>query len=149
MFTARPNMTLAALGRCCCAGWIRRNHERSVRDELIRSFSIRGAHESQPVQRLSGGNQQKVVLARTLFAEPDILLLDEPTRGIDVGAKAEVHEIIRDLARSGKAIVLASSELPELLSLSHRLLVMRQGTIVGELEASRTTSEQILAMAMP
>ena len=89
--------------------------------------AIKVADRNQAVVNLSGGNQQKVVIAKALLTEPEILILDEPTRGIDVGAKAEIHAIITRLARSGKAILLVSSELPELLSLSDRLLVMREG----------------------
>lgn len=146
---APANITMGALERCCRAGWIRSGVERQVGRERIERFRIRGAHGNQPVERLSGGNQQKVVIARTLFTGPDILLLDEPTRGIDIAAKAEVHGIIRDLARSGKAVVLVSSELPELLALSDRMLVMREGALVGELDRESARPEEILRLAMP
>jgi len=148
-FSAPPNITLSGLRRCCRFGWVRRGLERRIGQERIEALRIRGAGGGLPVERLSGGNQQKVVLARTLFAEPDILLLDEPTRGIDIAAKAEVHEIIRDLARRGKAVVLASSELPELLALSNRLLVMREGLVVAELDPAGARPEEILKQAMP
>jgi ABC-type sugar transport system ATPase subunit len=101
------------------------------------------------VEFLSGGNQQKVVIAKALLTEPDILILDEPTRGIDIGAKAEVYAIISRLAREGKAIILVSSELSEILALSDRILVLRAGTIAAELDPRQTTQEEILKWAMP
>ncbi len=98
---------------------------------------------------LSGGNQQKVVLAKVLLTEPGILMLDEPTRGIDIGAKAEIYRLIRELAAGGKAILLVSSELPELLALSDRILVMRGGEISAQLNTSSASQEEILSYAMP
>jgi ribose transport system ATP-binding protein len=98
---------------------------------------------------LSGGNQQKVVIARSLLAAPRIVILDEPTRGIDVGAKVEVYGIITRLAGEGKAVILVSSELPELLSLSDRVLVMRQGTVAAELDRGTTSQQEVLKHAMP
>jgi inositol transport system ATP-binding protein len=145
----KPNLTLAALPRWSPAGFIDHPAEALVADEQIRRFGIKVQHRDQLVHRLSGGNQQKVVLARALLTEPDILLFDEPTRGIDVGAKAQVHALIRELAAGGKAIVLASSELPELLSLSDRVLVLRQGTITAELDPQETTPEEVLKYAIP
>jgi inositol transport system ATP-binding protein len=143
------NLTLAALHRWCRHGFIDPAAEARAADEQIRSFAIRAAGKHQLVDRLSGGNQQKVVLARTLLAEPDILLLDEPTRGIDIAAKREVHAFIGQWVRAGKAVVLVSSELPELLALSDRILVMREGERTAEFEARFTTPEEILKFAMP
>ena len=127
------------------------DHRAEVRmaAEQIRSLSIKVADPDQAVANLSGGNQQKVVIAKALLAQPDILILDEPTRGIDVGAKADVYAIIRRLARDGKAILMVSSELPELLALSDRLLVMRQGEVTAELDPRLTTQEEIMQHAMP
>ena len=102
----------------------------------------------QEVGKLSGGNQQKVVLARWLASKPKILILDEPTRGIDVGAKAEIYHLIDDLANQGLAIMLISSELPEILGLSDRIYVMQQGRITGELAATDATEEAVLGLAM-
>ena len=99
-----------------------------------------------PVAGLSGGNQQKIVLARWLAANARILILDEPTRGVDVGAKAEIHGLIRDLAARGNAVLLISSELPEVIALSHRVLVMRQGQIVAEIAHGKATQETLLRM---
>jgi inositol transport system ATP-binding protein len=143
------NLTLASLRRCCPGGFIDRGAERAIADEQIRALGIRCAAAEQTVDRLSGGNQQKVVFGRTLLANPEILLLDEPTRGIDVAAKAEVHALVRRLAADGKAIVLASSELPELFALSDRLLVLRQGAVAAELDPKRATAESVLKLAMP
>ena len=98
------------------------------------------------VAGLSGGNQQKIVLARWLAANSRILILDEPTRGVDVGAKAEIHALVRDLAARGNAVLLISSELPEVISLSHRLLVMRQGQLVAEVPRERATEETLLRL---
>lgn len=148
-FGVKQNITLAALRRCCIGGFVSDAAETRCAEEQTRAFRIRAASQDLPVVRLSGGNQQKVAIARTLFTEPEILLLDEPTRGIDVGAKEEVHEMILELARSGKAIVLVSSEIPELLRLSDRLLVMCEGQAKGELSAETATPEEILKLAMP
>jgi ABC-type sugar transport system ATPase subunit len=98
------------------------------------------------VAGLSGGNQQKVVLAKWLAAHPSILILDEPTRGVDVGAKAEIHALIGDLAKNGTAILVISSELPEVLTLSDRILVLREGRLVGELSRAAANQERLLRL---
>ena len=121
--------------------------ENKTADEQIRAFAIRTTGRNQPVVYLSGGNQQKVVIAKALLADPAILILDEPTRGIDIGAKAEVYAIMRRLASEGKAIIMVSSELTEILSLSDRVLVMREGVITAELKPRATTQEEILRYA--
>ena len=95
---------------------------------------------------LSGGNQQKVVLAKWLFSGPEILILDEPTRGIDVGAKYEIYTIIRDLAAAGKSIIVVSSEMPELLGITDRILVMNEGRLVGDLPTAEATQEKIMSI---
>jgi ABC-type sugar transport system ATPase subunit len=120
-----------------------------VSDENILAFGVKTAGRRQDISQLSGGNQQKVVIAKTLLAKPSIVILDEPTRGIDIGAKAEVYAIITRLASEGKAVILVSSELPEILSLSDRILVMRQGMVAAELDPRHTTQEEILKYAMP
>jgi inositol transport system ATP-binding protein len=145
----KRNLTLASLRRWCRSGLIDHNAENRIADEQIKSLSIKTADPHQPVDHLSGGNQQKVVFGRTLLAQPDILLLDEPTRGIDVAAKSQVHALIRRLARDGKAVLLVSSELPELFALSDRILVLRQGALVAEMETKRTTPQEVLNLAMP
>ena len=110
------------------------------------SSSIKGANGG-PVSRLSGGNQQKVVLAKALAREPEVLLLDEPTRGVDVGAKAEIHGLIDELAREGKAVLVISSEMEELLALSDRVLVMREGRLAGEFARGDATQERVMQAA--
>lgn len=141
----KHNITLANLRR-----WrIDHRAENRIADEQIGAFAIKARDRNQTVNTLSGGNQQKVVIAKSLLTAPAILILDEPTRGIDIGAKVEVHDIIVRLAREGKAVLLISSELPELLALSDRLLVMREGVLTAELDPRRTTQEEILRYAMP
>jgi len=142
------NITLAGLRRWCRGPFVDRRAETRAAEEQIRDLGIR-ARPGQPVATLSGGNQQKVVLARALLTGPEILLLDEPTRGIDVGAKAEIHDLIRRLAGTGKAVILASSELPEVMSLSDRLLVMREGAVCAELDPRRATPEDVMRHAVP
>jgi inositol transport system ATP-binding protein len=143
------NMTLASLADCCFGPFLRHAKEAAVAAAGIRTFAVKTAGGRQPVSQLSGGNQQKVVIARSLLAGPSIIILDEPTRGIDVAAKAEVHALVAQLARQGKSVVLVSSELPEVLALSDRLLVMRQGAVAAEFDPSRTSQEEILRYAMP
>ena len=111
-------------------------------------MNIRAASLDTPVATLSGGNQQKVVLAKWLMTEPRLLLCDEPTRGVDVGAKAEIHELMNELVEAGLGIVLISSELPELLAMSDRIYVMHRGRIVAEFTRDDATQERVMAAAM-
>jgi inositol transport system ATP-binding protein len=147
--SVKHNLTVAGLARCCAGPLIRHSAESATAADQIRRFRIRAAGPDAPARNLSGGNQQKVVLAKALLADPDILILDEPTRGIDVGAKAEIYELIAALARDGKAVLLISSEMNEILQLSSRILVMREGQAAGEVRPDRTSPEEILRMAMP
>ncbi len=147
--SVKHNVTLAALREFCLAGFVRPSRENQAVDESIQILSIKTSGRDQPVDSLSGGNQQKVVIARALLTKPKILILDEPTRGIDIGAKIEVYEIIQRLARAGVAVIMVSSELPEILSLSHRILVLREGRIAAELDPRTTTQDKILQCAMP
>ena len=112
-----------------------------------KQLTIRSPDIGIEVGKLSGGNQQKVMLAKWLETKPDILIFDEPTRGIDVGAKAEVHGIIRQLAAAGVAIIVISSDLPEVLALADRVLVMREGRQVGLLDISEASQERVIALA--
>jgi ABC-type sugar transport system ATPase subunit len=128
-------------------GIVRRAEERSIAERFIDALQIRTPSMEQKVINLSGGNQQKVVLAKWLSLEPKILLVDEPTRGVDVGAKAEVHHLLNQLAQRGVAILMISSELPEIIGMSDRVLVMRQGTIAGELSRADATQERIMTLA--
>jgi inositol transport system ATP-binding protein len=147
--SVKENLTLASLGPCCRGPWIDRRRENRVADEQIRALAIRTPDRDQPAAGLSGGTQQKIVVARALLTRPAILILDEPTRGIDIGAKQEIYAIIRRLAAQGTAVIMVSSELPEVLALSHRILVMREGQVTAELDPRRTTPEEILQYAMP
>jgi ABC-type sugar transport system ATPase subunit len=145
-FSIKNNITLSILDRISRLGFVPRS-ERQTADRFAKELSIRGAQLSEPVSRLSGGNQQKVVLAKSLAREPSILLLDEPTRGIDVGAKSEIYRLIDDLAKEGKAILLISSELEEVLSMSDRIVVMREGHITGEFGRSEANQEKVMTAA--
>jgi ABC-type sugar transport system ATPase subunit len=145
-FSIKNNITLSILDRISRLGFVPRS-ERQTADRFAKELSIRGASMSDPVSRLSGGNQQKVVLAKSLAREPSILLLDEPTRGIDVGAKSEIYRLVDDLAREGKAILLISSELEEVLSMSDRIVVMREGHVSGEFEREAATQENVMTAA--
>jgi len=145
-FSIKNNITLSILDRISRFGFVPRA-ERQTADRFAKDLSIRGAKVSEPVSRLSGGNQQKVVLAKSLAREPSILLLDEPTRGIDVGAKSEIYRLIDDLAKEGKAILLISSELEEVLSMSDRIVVMREGRVTGEFKREEATQENVMTAA--
>ena len=116
-------------------------------DEYIKLLEIKTASPDTPIKSLSGGNQQKVILGRWLLTDPTVLLLDEPTRGIDVGAKYEIYELIIDLAARGKTVIMVSSEMPELLGVCDRILVMSGGRLAGEVDAKNTTQEEIMALA--
>jgi ABC-type sugar transport system ATPase subunit len=123
--------------------------EAQLASRQMRELSVTAAGPHAAAETLSGGNQQKLVLAKWLASNPRVLILDEPTRGVDVGAKAEVHRMIRELAADGVAIIAISSELPEILAISDRILVVRAGRIVGELDGTTATQEQTLALALP
>ena len=120
---------------------------RSTALSFVKSLAIKTPSIRQRVRNLSGGNQQKVVIAKWLTADTEVLIFDEPTRGIDVGAKSEIYKLLNDLARQGKAIIMISSELPEILRMSHRIVVMCEGRVTGELAAGEATQERIMALA--
>ena len=145
--SVRSNATLAALEAVSPGGLIRRDLEDRIMDRAVRTLSVRMASPDVPIATLSGGNQQKVVIARWLARNPRLLILDEPTKGVDVGAKAEISAIIVRLAAEGRAILLVSSELPEVLALSDRVLVMRSGRITGELDRASLSAERIMTLA--
>jgi rhamnose transport system ATP-binding protein len=129
-------------------GLLKRNEERKTAEEFRRNLDIRTPSVSINVEKLSGGNQQKVMLSKWLNAQPSLLILDEPTRGIDVGAKAEVHHMINDLAAHGLGVILISSDLPEVMAMSDRVLVMREGRQMGIFETADVTQEDIMTAAM-
>ena len=129
-------------------GLIQSSEEEAVAEHYRERLSIRTPSIQHPVAMLSGGNQQKVMLSKWLNTKPQILILDEPTRGIDVGAKAEVHQIINELAAQGLGIILISSDMPEVLAMSDRILVMREGRQMGIFSREEATQEIILTAAM-
>jgi ribose transport system ATP-binding protein len=137
------NGSLPRLPSFTTGGWLRQRTRGRVVKEAMTSVNLRSRGMNQSVGTLSGGNQQKVVLARWLTGHVDVLLLDEPTRGVDVGARSEIYRIITDLASSGMAVVMASSDMPEVLSLSHRALVMREGAVVGELDREALSAPDV------
>jgi ribose transport system ATP-binding protein len=128
-------------------GFVRSDRMRSTATHYVEALSIRTPGVRQKVRNLSGGNQQKVVIAKWLTADTNILIFDEPTRGIDVGAKSEIYKLLNDLARQGKSIIMISSELPEILRMSHRIIVMCEGRITGELSSAEATQEKIMHYA--
>jgi|SoiMethySBSTD1v2_1073268.scaffolds.fasta_scaffold74519_2 ABC-type sugar transport system ATPase subunit len=141
------NITLANVRALVRGGRLRRKAEFNAAGNFIRKLGIRPPSPAKPVGRLSGGNQQKSLLARWLFANSQVFLLDEPTRGVDVAARSEIYREINELAEAGAAIVMVSSDLPELLGMSDRILVMRRGRIVAELDAKKTSQEEVLKYA--
>ncbi|MFT5466590.1 MAG: ribose transport system ATP-binding protein [Verrucomicrobiales bacterium] len=147
--SVRENFGLPNLNRLSKAGWVDQPAERHDFGEFVESLSIKIPSQEQLARNLSGGNQQKVVLAKWLERDAGVIIFDEPTRGIDVGAKYEIYLLMNRLAAEGKAIVMISSELPEVIGMSDRILVMREGKIAGEVtDVAAVTQEQLLAMAM-
>jgi ribose transport system ATP-binding protein len=128
-------------------GWVNQDKTRSAAESHIKSLAIKTPGVSQKVKNLSGGNQQKVIISKWLTADTDVLIFDEPTRGIDVGAKSEIYKLLNDLAKGGKSIIMISSELPEILRMSHRVVVMCEGRITGVLPIGEATQEKIMTYA--
>jgi len=142
------NVVLASMRRFTGRlGRIKFGRTKAVADEYVKSLAIKTPSLGQRARNLSGGNQQKVVIAKWLTADTEILIFDEPTRGIDVGAKSEIYRLLNDLAQQGKSIIMISSELPEILRMSHRILVMCEGRITGELNAAEASQEAIMTFA--
>ncbi|MFD4661664.1 sugar ABC transporter ATP-binding protein [Kitasatospora sp. NPDC058444] len=146
--TIRDNTSLVSLRRLSRGRFVRQRQEKDLAQDYADRLRVRAPSIEAEVRTLSGGNQQKVVLARWLARKPDLLILDEPTRGVDIGAKAEIYQIIADLAREGTAVLVISSELPEVLGLADRVVVMQNGRTTGELTRDQATEEAILALAM-
>jgi ribose transport system ATP-binding protein len=143
------SVSLASLGRFTApGGWVRARAARAASEEITRSFSLSAPSPEAPVRALSGGNQQKVYLARCLLTDPRVLLLDEPTRGIDIGAKTDIYGLVRAWVGRGISILLITSELDELLLLCDRILVLHRGRVAAELEGAAATKEEVLAAAM-
>lgn len=144
----KVNTSLPSLNKLSKAGVVNDNEEVKVANEYMKKLRIKAPNIYQNTGNLSGGNQQKVMLARWIYADPDILILDEPTRGIDVGAKYEIYSIINDLVLQGKSVIVISSELPEVLGISDRIYVMNEGKFVGELSKEEATQESIMTCIM-
>ena len=142
------NIVMATLERFTSfLGWVQTRDTASTAAHYVDMLNVRTPSLAQRVENLSGGNQQKVVISKWLAADTDILIFDEPTRGIDVGAKSEVYRLLNELAERGKAIIMISSELPELIRMSHRVVVMCEGRITGELVGDAITQEAIMNLA--
>ena len=142
------NVSLANLKKFIYKGRLHRKEEREAVTEQCRRMNVKAPTLETTVEALSGGNQQKVVLAKWMEVDPDVLLMDEPTRGIDVGAKFEIYKLMIELARKGKALLMVSSELPELLGMCDRIYVLCQGRITGELSREQFSAEQIMRYAI-
>ncbi len=142
----RSNVSMANLDAVCSAGVVQLRREAQVAEGFRARLQMRASHVEQSAWQLSGGNQQKVVIAKWLFRNSDVVIFDEPTRGIDVGAKAEVFALMDEMAKQGKALIMVSSEMPELLQVADRILVMHEGSVAGELPRE-TTQEEIMQLA--
>jgi ABC-type sugar transport system ATPase subunit len=142
------NISMAVMPSLCSSGFINFQKERTLAEEGVKELNIKTPSIEKPIGELSGGNQQKTILARWLALEPRILILDEPTKGIDVGSKSEIYQIICDMARRGIGVIMVSSELPEILGVCDRIVVMCQGRITGELPRAEATEHKVLMLAM-
>lgn len=142
------NVTLAILRHIATGGWLDFGRERKIASSFVNRFSIKTRSLDSPVGTLSGGNQQKVALARWLAIEPSVIILDEPTQGVDVGAKSEIHRLMGELVKRGLAVIMISSELPEVLGMSDRIAVMHEGRITGVLSRCEATQEKIIELAL-
>jgi ribose transport system ATP-binding protein len=144
---AAENITMATLERDANWGMLNRKKAQTISDDAIQLLNIRVPHAQVRAGGLSGGNQQKLLISRWVAIGPRILILDEPTRGVDVGAKSEIYRIMNEMARKGVAILMISSELPEVVGMSDRVYVMREGSIAGELNGQSITQENIMTLA--
>ncbi len=145
--TVEENTSLSVISDLCKFSLIDNKSEAQLAEKYVKGLKIKTPHIKQKVKNLSGGNQQKVVISKLLTTKPDIIILDEPTRGIDVGAKREIYDLIDHLVSDGVAVILISSQLPEVLNLSNRILVMHEQKIMGELDAKHATQEKIMKLA--
>jgi ribose transport system ATP-binding protein len=146
--SVKENLSISLLNSISRFGWINITKEREIAIEQVNRLNIKIVSLNQPITKLSGGNQQKVILGRFLCLKPKLLILDEPTRGIDVGAKAEVHKIIAEIAKLGVAIIMISSELPEIIGASERIIVLHEGRITGEFNHLEASQEKIMESSL-
>ncbi|MDJ0386362.1 multiple monosaccharide ABC transporter ATP-binding protein [Streptomyces sp. G-G2] len=140
------NISLSALGKVARRGWVNEHEETRVAESFRKTMNIKAPSVFAETGKLSGGNQQKVVLSKWIFSEPEVLILDEPTRGIDIGAKAEIYTVIAELAAQGKAVLIISSELPELLGMCDRIYTMTEGRLTGEVDRADATQESLMRL---
>lgn len=148
ILSVKDNTVIASLKDDLVAGFVLSEKKQAQKtQESINALQIRTPSQQTKIRSLSGGNQQKVIFGRWLHTKPDVLLLDEPTRGIDVGAKYEIYQLILDMAKEGDAVIMVSSEMPELLGVCDRILVMSGGRLAGEVDAKTTTQEEIMTLA--
>jgi simple sugar transport system ATP-binding protein/ribose transport system ATP-binding protein len=145
--SVKENISLSRLDLVSRFGWISGIRERRKVTELMKAVNVRAASIRMPVSMLSGGNQQKLLFARTVMCSPSVLIADEPTRGVDVGSKRAIYDLLTQMAASGLGIVVISSDLEEVLGLAHRVLVMRHGRIVTELSGDAMNEQNVLAAA--
>ena len=145
--SVKENVSLASLGQLNRAGIVRRRPERRTVEQMLRRVDVRARSQAMPADALSGGNQQKLLFARMLLCQPRVLIADEPTRGVDVGAKRAIYELLTTLTADGVGILLISSEVEEIIGLAHRVLVMRMGQIAAELSGDQVTEAAILSAA--
>ncbi len=141
----RFNTTLARLDKVCGNGVIDTTAEQKVAEEMTDAMGTKTPSIEQKVGNLSGGNQQKALLGKWMFTEPDVLILDEPTRGIDVGAKYDIYCLINEMVENGKSVIMISSEMPELIGMCDRIYIMNEGELKGELDAKEATQEKIMS----
>ena len=146
-FSVSENLSLTNLSTISSNGIISAEKENSLYNSMVKLLGVRTSGPAQTVKSLSGGNQQKIVIAKWLGINPDILILDEPTRGVDIGAKKEIYSIINSLAEKGVSIIMISSELPEIIGMVDRVLVMHEGKLTGELNKDEMTQEKIMHYA--
>ena len=147
VLSVRENMSIASLTKYSIGGVLRKRKIDEVCEAQRHALDLKTPSLNQLIENLSGGNQQKVLISRWLLTDPDILIIDEPTRGIDVGAKSEIHRLMGELAKQGKAIIMVSSEMPEILGMSDRIVVMCDGSLVGEIDRAEATQEKIMELA--
>lgn len=145
--SVEQNILCGNLGQCSRLGFVRKSLSRKLTDEYCHCFQIKARGPDQEIRNLSGGNQQKVLFTHCLAALPKVLIVDEPTRGIDIGAKAEIHRLLREYANAGNGVIVVSSEMPELIGLCDRILVLHEGRLAGEVAGSTATEQELIHLA--